>query len=358
VRGAGRSLRSLGGVSNRWTDLSRPPLSQAALRRAIVDGPGPWTSLDVLARVGSTNAELRRRATAGSAGHGAVLTTEHQHAGRGRRERIWVTPPQSSVTVSVLVLPPVPSTRWSWLPLLAGVGVRDTLVRVAGVPAELKWPNDVLVPREVPAGPQTPRGKVCGVLAEVVATPAGPGVVLGLGVNVSQVGDELPVHEAASLVQLGAATTDRDTVLRAVLRAVGDRYEAWAAADGDPRGSGLGAAYREACSTIGACVRVQLPGGGELIGLAQGVDDEGRLLVEGAGGRVAALAAGDVVPVRTEQTVGGGAGGAAGGAASGAAEGAAGGAAEGAVGGAAGRAGTAQAAETAEPPPAAGPEPS
>jgi BirA family biotin operon repressor/biotin-[acetyl-CoA-carboxylase] ligase len=304
-------VRSLDGVSNPspWADLSRPPLRQGALRRAVVDGPGPWTALDVLPRVGSTNDELRRRAASGAARHGAVLTTDHQDAGRGRRERVWSTPPRSAVTVSVLVVPDsVPQARWSWLPLLVGVGVREALVRVTGVPAELKWPNDVLVPREIPALPETPRGKVCGVLAEVVPTPAGPGVVLGLGLNVSQRAAELPVPDAVSLAGLGAATTDRDTVLRSVLRAVGARYDAWVAAEGDPRASGLGAAYREACATIGRPVRVMLPGGAQLLGTAEGVDDEGRLLVADAAGSVIALAAGDVVHVRPGEPTDAGAG--------------------------------------------------
>ncbi|HKG51979.1 MAG TPA: biotin--[acetyl-CoA-carboxylase] ligase [Actinomycetales bacterium] len=282
-----------------WADLSRPPLRQGPLRRAVVDGSGPWTSLDVLPRVGSTNEELRRRAAAGDAGPGAVLTTDHQDAGRGRRDRTWTTPARSSVAVSVLLVPQsVPQLRWSWLPLLGGVGVRDALVRVGGVPAELKWPNDVLVPREGRASADGPRGKVCGVLAEVVKTPGGPGVVLGIGLNVSQRSDELPVPDAASLAGLGAATTDRDTVLRSVLRAVGARYLAWAEAGGDPRASGLGPAYREACATIGRRVRVALPDGTTLEGTAEGVDDEGRLLVSAAEGTTA-LAAGDVLHVRS-----------------------------------------------------------
>jgi BirA family biotin operon repressor/biotin-[acetyl-CoA-carboxylase] ligase len=283
-----------------WADLSRPPLRQGPLRRAVVDGAGPWTSLEVLPRIGSTNAELARRAGAGRARHGAVLATDHQVAGRGRRDRTWATPARAAVAVSVLLVPgPVPQQRWTWLPLLGGVGVREALMRVAGVPAELKWPNDVLVPRDLPAAPGAARGKVCGLLAEVVTTVEGPGVVLGLGINVSQRSDELPVPDAVSLAGLGAATTDRDTVLRAVLRAVGSRYEAWVAAAGDPRASGLGAAYREACVTIGRPVRVVRPGGEDLLGTAEGVDDDGRLLVTSADGSTrTALSAGDVVHVR------------------------------------------------------------
>ncbi len=272
-----------------WADLSRPPLRAEPLRRALVGGGGPWTSLDVVAATGSTNADLAARARAGTAAAGAVLTTDDQRAGRGRRDRSWTAPPRSAVAVSVLVQPDaVPRAAWSWLPLVVGVGVVDALVRVAGLDARLKWPNDVLVGDL----------KVCGVLAEVVELDQGAAVVVGVGINVSQSAEELPVPTATSLALAGAATTDRDTVLRAVLRSVGVRYLAWVEAAGDPRRSGVGAAYRERCSTIGRRVRVDLPGEGALEGEAEGVDDDGRLLVNAAGAGVRALAAGDVVHVR------------------------------------------------------------
>jgi BirA family biotin operon repressor/biotin-[acetyl-CoA-carboxylase] ligase len=271
-----------------WGDLSRPPLRQAALRRALAVG-GPWASLDVVPATGSTNADLAAAVRAGRADHGAVLTTDDQQAGRGRRDRSWTAPPRSAVAVSFFVRPDgVPRALWSWLPLAVGLGVSDALVRVAGLDARLKWPNDVLVQEQ----------KICGVLAEVVEHPGGAGVVVGVGLNVSQRREELPVPTATSMALSGGATTDRDTVLRSVLRAVGDRYESWVAASGQPRTSGVAAAYRERCSTIGRVVRVDLPGGQPLHGEAEGVDDEGRLLVREAGGRLHALAAGDVVHVR------------------------------------------------------------
>ncbi|MGN6299723.1 MAG: biotin--[acetyl-CoA-carboxylase] ligase [Angustibacter sp.] len=277
--------------STPWADLSRPPLRAAALRRALLDPAGPWTSLEVVAATGSTNADLAALARAGRAAPGAVLTTDDQQAGRGRRDRTWTTPPRSSVAVSVLLQPrDVPRAAWTWLPLVVGVGVVDALVRVAGLDARLKWPNDVLVGDL----------KICGVLAEVVETPDGPAVVAGIGLNVSQSAEELPVPTATSLAVAGAATTDRDTVLRAVLRGVAARYDAWTQADGDPRRSSVGAAYRERCATIGQQVRVELPGEQVLTGEAEGVDDEGRLLVRAHSGDVRALAAGDVVHVRPD----------------------------------------------------------
>ncbi|HET9655050.1 MAG TPA: biotin--[acetyl-CoA-carboxylase] ligase [Kineosporiaceae bacterium] len=296
-----------------WSDLSRPPLRAAALRAALVAGPQPaWRELVVLAATGSTNADLAEQARAG-AGEGLVLVTDDQRSGRGRLGRSWEVPARSSIAVSVLLRPAapglgwvdadlVPQERWSWLPLLAGVAVVDALTRVCGLPARLKWPNDVLVPADgrAPRGGIDPDGlrKVCGILAEVVPTPGGPAVVVGAGINVNQAAAELPVPTATSLLLAGSSTVDRDTVLRAYLRALSDRYRSWRGAGGDPRGSGLAAAYREACVTVGRQVAVQLPVGPALTGRAEGIDDDGRLLVAGPDGTVRALAAGDVVHVR------------------------------------------------------------
>lgn len=282
-----------------WERLDRPPLSAAALRRAITTGDRPaWRALDVVPATGSTNADLAERARAGEP-EGLVLTTDDQQAGRGRLDRRWTAPPRSAVAVSVLLRPPVPPARWSWLSLLAGVAVTDALVRTGGVEARLKWPNDVLVPVDGELR------KVAGILTEVHQDrPGGDdarAAVLGIGLNVHQGAGELPVPAATSLRLAGAATTDRDTVLRAVLRALSDRYAAWCAAGGDPRASGVAAAYRERCATIGAAVEVHLPDGGRLAGVAEGVDDEGRLLVRDASSSSGAghvLAAGDVVHVR------------------------------------------------------------
>ena len=293
--------------SGPWTDLDRPPLREAALRRALVDrqAGGAWRAVEVLARTGSTNADLIGRALAGEP-EGLVLVAEQQDAGRGRLGRPWTAPARSALAVSVLLrpgepggpadpsIPPVPAHRWSWLGLLAGLAAVDALRGPCELPAVLKWPNDVLVP----LGDGPALGKVGGVLAEVAPGGAPPAVVVGAGINVSQVAAELPRSPATSLRLAGSACTDRDTVLRAYLRALSARYRDWRAAAGDPVASGLAAAYRLACVTIGQRVRVDLPSGEELAGLADGVDDEGRLLVSGDGAGSRAVAAGDVVHVR------------------------------------------------------------
>jgi BirA family biotin operon repressor/biotin-[acetyl-CoA-carboxylase] ligase len=287
---------------NPWTDLQRPPLRQAALARALTQGPdAAWRVIEVVPETGSTNADVAARARAGEA-EGLVLAADHQVAGRGRLGRAWEAPPRAGLAVSVLLRPPVAADRWSWLPLLTGLAVVDALTRVCGLPAGLKWPNDVLVPEPVRGRPpeQGERRKVCGVLAEAVHGADGvpAAAVVGFGLNVDQERDELPVPTATSLRLAGAATLDRDTVLRACLRALAVRYRRWADAGGDPRASGVGPAYREACLSLGQEVDVRLPGPNGVRGVAEGVDDDGRLVVAAPDG-VHALAAGDVVHVRS-----------------------------------------------------------
>ncbi|HSF25919.1 MAG TPA: biotin--[acetyl-CoA-carboxylase] ligase [Actinomycetes bacterium] len=272
---------------SRWSDLERPPLDAQALRRALLAPSGPWTSLEVLATTGSTNADLVARARAGAPA-GAVLVAEEQTAGQGRLDRRWVTPPRAALAVSMLLRPPVPARRWGWLSLLVGLAATDAVRRVAELDAVLKWPNDVLVGER----------KLAGVLIERVDAPPGPAAVVGIGLNVSLAEDELPVPEATSLRVAGAEVIDRDPLLRALLRAVAGRYEAWVGADGDATACGLRAAYVDRCMTLGRPVTVHLPAGRREGGVAGSVDETGALVVRRDDGTDLTVTAGDVVHVR------------------------------------------------------------
>jgi BirA family biotin operon repressor/biotin-[acetyl-CoA-carboxylase] ligase len=209
---------------------------------------------------------------------------EHQTAGRGRLDRVWVTPPRAALTVSLLVAPErVPLARWPWLPLLTGLAVREAVRRAAGVECGLKWPNDVLVGER----------KVAGILVERIERAAGAAAVVGIGINVTTSRDELPVDTATSLLLEGARSSDRTRLLADLLTAFTRRYDGWVAA----AGRGLRPSYASACSTLGRRVRVALPAGQSLDGVAVDVDDDGRLVVDD-GHRRRALGAGDVVHVR------------------------------------------------------------
>ncbi|WNM29834.1 biotin--[acetyl-CoA-carboxylase] ligase [Streptomyces sp. Li-HN-5-11] len=274
---------------SRWSDLDRPPLNAAALRRALVRKGALWSEVDVVQRTGSTNADLVARADAGRAGEGSVLVAEEQTAGRGRLDRQWTAPARSGLFFSVLLRPgEVPVARWGWLPLLTGVAVATGLARAAGVDTSLKWPNDLLV---TVGGEERKAG---GILAE----RAGEGVVIGVGINVTLRADELPVPQAGSLALAGAVSTDRDPLLRAVLRSLEEWYGRWLAAGGDPLASGLQETYAAGCATLGRTVRAQLPGERSVVGEAVAVDGDGRLVIATGAGVQEPVGAGDIVHLR------------------------------------------------------------
>ncbi|MFE5596605.1 biotin--[acetyl-CoA-carboxylase] ligase [Streptomyces sp. NPDC056549] len=281
-------MTSSQGSGGRWSDLDRPPLNAPALRRALVLPDGLWTSLDVVTTTGSTNSDLAARAD--ELPEGAVLVAEEQTTGRGRLDRTWTAPARSGLFLSVLLKPDVPVHRWGWLPLLTGVAAATGLAKAAGVDTSLKWPNDVLVSV---AGEERKTG---GILAERAGEDA---IVVGLGINVTLREEELPVPAAGSLLLADAVSTDRDTLLRAVLRSLAQWYGDWTRADGDPVASGLQTAYTAGCATLGRRVRAELPGERMLEGEAVALDGDGRLVVATEGGGTEAVGAGDIVHLRT-----------------------------------------------------------
>ena len=298
-----------------YNDLNRPPLNEGSLQRALMV-PGEFVSaLRVLPEVDSTNTALLTAAADG-APHASVVVAEAQTAGKGRLGRTWAAPPRSGLFVSILLRPEIPPSRWGWLPLLAGVAARSAVARVSELEIALKWPNDLILPGPAKEDPDPAKAdtepedtgsgygtdrKLGGILAEQGGDNADPYVVVGIGINVTLRADELPVSHATSLALAGAAVTDRDTLLRVLLRTFGSWYDDWAGAGGDAEASGLAAAYRAACATLDRPVRAELPGGATVSGQATGVDADGRLLVRTAAGTTSPIGAGDVVHLRRSQ---------------------------------------------------------
>jgi BirA family biotin operon repressor/biotin-[acetyl-CoA-carboxylase] ligase len=149
---------------------------------------------------------------------GAVVATDHQTAGRGRLGRVWEDVPGRSILISVLLRPRPPMPLWPELSLVAGKAVSQALRSETGIDATLRYPNDVVV-----AG-----RKLVGVLPEASTGR----VVLGIGVNVNQSADELPLDTAkpptSVRIELGREV-GRAPLLAAILRELELGYDAWAA---------------------------------------------------------------------------------------------------------------------------------
>ncbi|MEV8373652.1 biotin--[acetyl-CoA-carboxylase] ligase [Kribbella sp. NPDC056861] len=266
-------------------DLERPPLDAKYLQGRLVRPGSLWSQVDVLGETESTNAVIAAAARSG-APEGLVVAAEYQSSGRGRLGRTWTTPARSAVLMSALLRPTgVPAHRWPWLGLLVPLAVASAVRQVGEIPAQVKWPNDVLVDDR----------KLAGILLERID---GPAAVVGIGLNVTLKADERPTEVATSMALEGAATTDRATVLTAVLRELATRYQAWVEADGDPEV--ILPDYRELSATFGRQVRVELPNGVFLEGTASDLDSDGRLIVLTADGPHT-LAAGDVTHLRATE---------------------------------------------------------
>lgn len=235
-----------------------------------------WTIVET-DETASTNDDVAVAARAG-APHGTVHATRHQTAGRGRLDRSFDMPADTGMAVSVLLRPTRPVTDWPWIPLLTGLAVHD-LVHDFGVHASLKWPNDVLVDDR----------KLAGILAEVV-NGAGEeaAVVVGVGLNVTMTEEMLPVPTATSLALLGVEGIEPMRLVPRFVSHLTHRYGMWNA------GFDVREEYLAVCATIGQQVRVALPAG-ELEGVADDVDDAGRLVVGGT-----PLSAGDVTHLRPQ----------------------------------------------------------
>ena len=221
----------------------RPPLDPARLV-----APTGWR-IEVLEAVPSTNAAVAERGRGGE-DPGLVLVTEHQTAGRGRLDRVWETPARSSLTFSVLLRPDLPATSWSWLPLLTGYAVQAALAdRLPDI--ALKWPNDVLVDGGVTGAGR----KVAGILVERIDTDRGPLAVVGIGINVDQTLDELPVALATSVSLETGEPVERTGLLGQVL---GSLHGLQGLLDDT---EALRRAYADVCVTLGRTVDVHLPAG-------------------------------------------------------------------------------------------------
>ena len=240
-----------------------------------------FADLQWVAETGSTNADLLVEAAAGAA-EGRVRATEHQNAGRGRRDRTWEDQPGSALMVSVLLRPTLAPAQLARLTMAWGLAALDGCRAVTGIDLALKWPNDVVNPAD--------DRKLAGVLAE--ATFSGSrldAVVIGMGLNANGGVPAALADRAVSLDVLAGHPIDREMLLIELLRSFDARYS------GIEEPS-LDADYRRCSATIGRAVRVELDH--EIIeGRAVDVTDTGQLVVV-SDARRHLISAGDVVHLR------------------------------------------------------------
>ncbi len=271
----------------------RSPLDAASLRARFASAQEDLPTPMVLGTTASTNSDAARLA-ANDAPDWTVVVADHQTSGRGRLDRTWDSEPGTALLYSLLVRPPssFTSETLGWVPLMAGVAVAQCL-RSIGVPAELKWPNDVVIDSRAHDGGPRPR-KLAGILVE----RHGQAVIIGVGLNVAGSANELPVPHATSLEAQGCTETDRISLLINLITALRELWFRWVGADGNVEACGLADQYRALCLTIGHQVRVQVAKQPDVHGQAVGIDAHGRLQLVSGDDRRIVIAAGDVIHLR------------------------------------------------------------
>ena len=253
-------------------DRLRPLLTTALFGRVIEAFP----------TIGSTNDRARVAALAG-APEGLLVMADAQTAGRGRRGRTWLAPPGGAILASVLLRPMAPPAEAFATTMIFALAARAA-ARAWGVPATLKWPNDVLV------GPR----KLAGILAEAGTTGERLDyIVVGFGVNVAFDPAALGLEAVATSLAAegGGAAPDRAAVLACILAEAEARYRIWQAGDDD-------AVWREwaaALTTPGKPVRVEVAPDQIVSGTALRVERDGALIVRTAEGSETRVVAGTVL---------------------------------------------------------------
>jgi BirA family biotin operon repressor/biotin-[acetyl-CoA-carboxylase] ligase len=197
---------------------------------------------------------------------GKVLVAEYQSAGRGRLDRKFEVPPRKGLTFSFAINA---EKDFGWIPLITGLAVSNAINNYVGESiVEIKWPNDLLVGGR----------KLAGILSEKTNS----GAVVGVGINIFQEQNELPIANALSLSMV--AKVDRTDLLIVILNELGNSLS---------RIENLKNQYRQKCATIGKTVQVTLPNGEIIEDVAVGISDAGSLLLNSR-----EISVGDIVHLR------------------------------------------------------------
>ncbi len=231
-----------------------------------------------LSRVGSTNDEARRRALAGDPGRLWIVARE-QTQGRGRRGRVWKSPP-GNLYASALLIDPAPVAIAAQIGFVAGVALRRAVDDLgARDDVELKWPNDLVW-----------RGaKLAGLLAEGTALSDGRSAcIVGIGVNCVSAPSGLGYAAGALSNALGQAVSPEHLFARLALR-FEESLILWRRGEGFAE---IRAQWLERAAGLGAPVRIA-GARGVREGVFETLDERGRLVLRGASG-VEAVEAGEV----------------------------------------------------------------
>jgi BirA family biotin operon repressor/biotin-[acetyl-CoA-carboxylase] ligase len=224
----------------------------------------------------STNDVAKQKAQQG-AKEGTVIVAGEQTAGKGRMKRGWLSPP-GSIALSIILYPQL--AHLPSLIMVASLGVAHCIEKVAGLKAEIKWPNDVLINSK----------KVCGILIESeVKGGRADYAIIGIGINVNLKLADFPeaLPLATSLSQELGKDISRLELVRCLLAEIESLYLTL------PSGDIVYREWRDKLVTLGKKVRLSSEEA-TLEGIAESVASDGSLRLRQSDGSLTKVVAGDV----------------------------------------------------------------
>lgn len=261
-------------------DSLLPAEIQANLGTAVIG-----RELVCLEETDSTNARAHELGEAGAV-EGTVVIADQQSAGKGRLGRRWTSPAGVNLYASVLLRPQLPPRCAPQLTFVSAVAVARAVDEISGLPAVVKWPNDVLLGGR----------KVAGLLNEMSAeTERIHYVILGIGVNLNMSAEQFPDdlrYPATSVASEVGATVSRLAFTRILLRQLDELYKLYLDQGIEP----ILKLWQALFPLQGGRASVDLQGT-LLCGRVEGLDGDGALLLRLDDGRLERILAGDVRPL-------------------------------------------------------------
>jgi BirA family transcriptional regulator, biotin operon repressor / biotin---[acetyl-CoA-carboxylase] ligase len=222
-----------------------------------------------------------------NASHGTVVIAESQIHGRGRLGREWASPPSGNIYMSILLRPNIAIKDAALLTLLAAVASARALRKLTALNIEIKWPNDLMASGR----------KLGGILTETKTIDKNVVfAVLGIGINVNMELKDLPEEMreiATSIMHETKREHHRTMLLASILKEIDSWYAVFLKGGKEP----LLSEWKRLSSTLGKIVCVET-GKETLVGLAEDIDGNGRLLLKLPSGQVKRISSGDIKTVR------------------------------------------------------------
>ena len=217
----------------------------------------------------------------GTPREGMMIISDYQSLGRGRSGKNWTSAPGDGIALSLLLMPESMGGGTSCITLVAALSVAATIEKTSGLKPQIKWPNDILLNEK----------KVCGILTELDTTQGKNSIIVGVGINSNQQEFPAEISETATSIFLETGTpSDRESAVKYFSEYFEKYYEIFLKTSDM---SLLKEEYNSLLVNKGRVVKVFDPKE-NIMGIAEGIDDEGRLIVKTDTGITHHIYAGEV----------------------------------------------------------------